>query len=102
MAVGTRSMDSVEGKDPAHIVSGLRAALDDPSVSPSAKQTAARKLDGCAGEGTEMPEEIQHAARIALAQGPAAAAAVASRGPYSPGEDGEDEMDPVTAYSEST
>ena len=99
MAVATRSMKHEEEVDPAHIVSGLRAALDDPNVSPSAKEKAARKLDGCAGTGTEMPEEVEHAARIALSKGPNAAVAIASRDPYSPGQDVEDEMDPVTAYS---
>ena len=93
MAVATRSMKQEEEKDPAHIVSGLRAALDDPTVSKSAKEKAARKLDGCAGTGTEMPEEIEHAARIALAK------AVAVNDPCSPGQDNADDMDPVTAYS---
>ena len=50
-------------KDPAHVVSGLRAALNNPRVSKLAKERAARKLDGCEGVGVEMPEEIERAAR---------------------------------------
>ena len=75
-----------DGKDPAHVISGLRAALKSPRVSKSAKERAARKLDGCAvGEG--MPIEVEDAARAS------------SEGE---GDDVEvDEiMDPVTARSE--
>lgn len=97
MTAATRSAKHEGEKDPARIMSGLRAALDDPSVSPGAKEKAVRKLDGCAD--VDMPEEIERAARTALSQGPAAVAAVTSRDVQSPGEDNADEMDPITAYS---